>query len=643
MRSAITLSILLLASATQAQVEFDGKTLLQIVASESRGAHSHGHQKSNGDPSRGYDMVYHRLELNADPAVRAISGQVTHWFKALEPLDAVVLDLSTELTVSEVVHQGAPLPFTQADDQLTVELPGTLGTGTLDSLSVTYSGIPPETGFGSFVQAMHGEVPILWTLSEPYGARDWWPCKQDLNDKVDSLDVIVVSPEGQRVASNGLLVDESPAGPGLVRFHWRHRYPINYYLVALAVTNYAVYSDFVPTDQGDIEVLNYVFPESLADAQANTPRMIAQMQLFNELFGHYPFASEKYGHAQFGWGGGMEHQTMSFMGGFSYELMAHELAHQWFGNTVTCGSWEDIWLNEGFATYMSGLCYDFLEPVWWMPFKRNVRNLVVSQPDGSVKCTDTTSVDRIFSSRLSYGKGMFVLHMLRWVMGDSAFFAGCRNYLNDPELRHGSALTPQLQAHLEASSGMDLDEFMADWYVGEGHPSYTLIWGQSELGAATVVLEQDPSHPSVDFFEMPVPIRFWNSEQDTTVVLEHTFSGESFTVELAFLADSVELDPEIWLLSGQNVVTAVPDVSRGRGPLTLYPNPANATLTVALPRPTGTLTWRVLESSGRPVDQGTWGPSALQELNTGRFSQGRYILEVTEGERVHRSAFAVVR
>jgi aminopeptidase N len=445
------------------------------------------------------------------------------------------------------------------------------------------------------------------------------------------------------VAGNGLLVDESAAGPGSVRFHWRHRYPINYYLVAFAVTNYAVYSDFVPTDQGDIEVLNYVFPESLADAQANTPRMIAQMQLFNELFGHYPFAGEKYGHAQFGWGGGMEHQTMSFMGGFSYELMAHELAHQWFGNTVTCGSWEDIWLNEGFATYMSGLCYDFLEPVWWMPFKRNVRNLVVSQPDGSVKCTDTTSVDRIFSSRLSYGKGMFVLHMLRWVMGDSAFFAGCRNYLNDPELRHGSALTPQLQAHLEASSGMDLDEFMADWYVGEGHPSYTLIWGQSELGVATVVLEQDPSHPSVDFFEMPVPIRFWNSEQDTVVVLDHSFSGESFTVDLAFLADSVELDPEIWLLSGQNVVTAVPDVGRSRGPLMLYPNPANATLTVALPRPTGTLTWRVLESSGRPVEQGTWGPSALQELNTGRFSQGRYILEVTEGDRVHRSAFAVVR
>jgi len=292
---------------------------------------------------------------------------------------------------------------------------------------------------------------------------------------------------------------------------------------------------------------------------------------------------------------------------------------------------------------MSGLCYDFLEPVWWMPFKRNVRDLVVSQPDGSVKCTDTTSVDRIFSSRLSYGKGMFVLHMLRWKMGDSAFFAGCRNYLNDPELRHASALTPHLQAHLEASSGLDLDEFMADWYVGEGHPSYTLNWGQSELGAATVVLEQFPSHPSVDFFEMPVPVRFWNSTQDTLVVLDHTFSGQSFTVDLDFLADSVELDPEIWLLSGQNIVTTVPELGRMNGPLSLYPNPASDVLTVALPAPVRTTYWRILEATGRLMDEGRWSMSALQELNTSRLPQGRFILEVRDGDRVYRSPFAVVR
>jgi aminopeptidase N len=404
-----------------------------------------------------------------------------------------------------------------------------------------------------------------------------------------------------------------------------------------------VYSNVVPTGSGDIEVLNYVFPESLSSAQQGTGSIVEQMQLFNELFGHYPFAEERYGHAQFGWGGGMEHQTMSFMGNFSYELMAHELAHQWFGNTVTCGSWEDIWLNEGFATYMAGLCYEFVQPFWWMPYKRNVRNLVVSQPGGSVRCTDTTSVDRIFNSRLTYGKGMFLLHMARWVMGDSAFFAGCRNYLNDPELRHASARTPQLQAHLEAASGMDLDGFMADWYVGEGHPSYTLSWGQGLTGELDILLEQTQSHPSVDFFEMPVPVRLWNATQDTIVVLDHSFSGQAFEVVPGFLVDSVSIDPDIRLLSAQNVVTAVPELVRNTGTVRLFPNPANDLLQVALVPTGGPVQWRVLDVLGHVVDQGQWPAGALHQLSTDRYTAGRYTLELgMGGTRVH-SGFAVLR
>ena len=640
----LSLLILGLTTAVQAQIDFDGKTLFQIVESESRGhSHHHAHARSNGDPTRGYDLSYHRLELDVDPAVRAINGTVTHNFAALTELTEVVFDLSTSLTVTQVLHHGDALPFVHESDLLTVGLPSALAAGQQDSLSISYGGIPPETGFGSFVQTTHAGAPIIWTLSEPYGARDWWPCKQDLNDKVDSLDVIVFAPEGQRVASNGMLIAEEPAGVGLLRSHWRHRYPINYYLIAFAVTNYAVYSDIVPTDQGDIEVLNYVFPEQLASSQQGSQEITAQMLLFNELFGHYPFAEERYGHAQFGWGGGMEHQTMSFMGNFSYELMAHELAHQWFGNAVTCGSWEDIWLNEGFATYMSGLCYDFLGPQYWMPFKRGRRDFVTSQPDGSVKCTDTTSVNRIFSGRLTYGKGMFVLHMLRWVMGDSAFFTGCRNYLNDPELRYASARTPQLQAHLEASSGMDLDEFMADWYVGEGHPSYTLGWGQSELGQLDILLEQTQSHPSVDFFEMPVPVRLWNATDDTTVVLDHTFSGQSFDILPGFLVDSVALDPEIWLLSAQNLVTQVPELALGHGSVRVYPNPAYDHLNVLLPSSTHRVDWLVRDQLGRIVEQGTLGAAAIHRLGTLRYTNGRYLLETRQGSEVLRTGFAVLK
>lgn len=572
MRSAVLIILLLGTSVVRGQIFFD-KELLETIATGEARAHAPHDKAAAAEPTRGYDLHYHRLELNADPAVRAIAGSVTHYFTALTDLDEIVFDLSTDLTVSNVTHGGTPLTYQQASDVLTIQFASTLTNGTLDSLTITYAGVPPETGFGSFVQDEHDGAPILWTLSEPYGARDWWPCKQDLNDKADSLDVFVTVPTGQRVAGNGLLVEELDLGNGTSRHHWRHRHAINYYLVAFAVTNYTAYSDFVPLPGSTVEVLNYVYPEDLFEAQGTTANIVQQMQLYSSLFGEYPFADEKYGHAQFSWGGGMEHQTMTFLGGFSYELMGHELAHQWFGDLVTCGSWEDLWLNEGFATYLSGLCYEFLAPEYWMGFKSQRRDYITSQPGGSVLVTDTLSIPRLFDSRLTYAKGAYVLHMLRWVCGDDAFFQGVNNYLNDPDIRNSSALTPQLIAHLENTSGLDLDEFMADWYVGEGFPSYQLLWSQSAGGEVSVQLDQSTSHASVGFFEMPVPIRFKNATTDSTVVLDHTFSGEVFSFTLPFQADSALFDPEIWILSGQNLVLKVPVAGFANDALLLYPDP----------------------------------------------------------------------
>lgn len=550
-------------------------------------------------------MKHHLLDLSVDPAIRAISGTVTHRIAALQDVDQVVLDLADELDVSAVLVDGLPAVFAHANDSLIIEISPLLPQGEEALIAVTYAGVPPETGFGSFVQDEHEGAPILWTLSEPYGARDWWPCKHDLNDKADSLDVIVTTVSGNRAASNGVLIAEDELGNGTVRFHWRHRHPINHYLIAFAVTNYTVYSDVVPLASGDVEVLNYVFPENLADAQGGTVNSISQMQLYSELFGDYPFADEKYGHAQFAWGGGMEHQTMSFMGSFHYELVAHELAHQWFGDLVTCASWEDLWLNEGFATYLSGLCYEFLAPQYWMPFKSGRRGHITSQPGGSVLVTDTTSIPRLFDSRLTYAKGAYVLHMLRWVCGDEAFFEGVNNYLSDPEIRNRSALTSQFIAHLEASAGISLAEFMEDWYVGEGFPTYQLVWTQDINGQVSVMLEQTTSHPSVDFFEMPVPVRFEADGQTETVILDHAFSGQTFSFALPFQASAAQLDPELWMVSGQNLVLKVPVAAfNDRESPVIYPNPATADAWMHVgTRISGNVGLEVIDALGRVVMQ----------------------------------------
>lgn len=582
------------------------------------------------------DIRYHRLHWSVDPAVRYIRGVVLTRFAPVEPVTSLQFDLSAALTVDSVRYHQQILSFDHSpDDILTIIFPVLLPANMEDSVTIYYQGEPPSGGFGSFEVSQHAGVPVMWTLSEPYGSKDWWPCKQSLNDKVDSMDIFITTPDAYRAASNGLLTSETTAA-GTRTAHWKHRYPIPAYLICMAVTNYATYEDLVPSGNDTIRVVNYIYPESLTSAQASTPNVIPQMQLYNDLFGLYPFAEEKYGHAQFGWGGGMEHQTMTFMGGFGYELIAHELAHHWFGDKVTCGSWEDIWLNEGFATYLSGLVYENLAPQFWYGFKQGRINSVTSQPGGSVRVDDTTSVGRIFSGRLTYSKGALVLHMLRWVCGDSAFFAGVQQYLNDPALAYGYARTSDLQQHLEAASGKDLDGFLADWYYGQGYPSYQISWSQDASNQVNIALNQSQSHPSVDFFEMPVPVRLKNTNQDTLLVLPHTINEQSFAIQLDFVADSLFFDPDLWLISKDNLVqqtSSVEEESHADGvKLSIVPNPAVHNILAHLEASEAGVAEITLVSPSGAVSS-RWmlpisaGLNAL-ELNVQGLPPGAYLLQI---------------
>lgn len=592
----------------------------------------------SGSPASGYDVHYHRLEWTLDPSENAISGQVTTWFTATEELEMLRFDASERLIVREVLHRGTPLPFLHTpNDVLEISLPAALAPGRSDSVTVVYDGTPAGTGFGSFVVDEHNGTPVLWTLSQPYGAKDWWPCKQDLNDKIDSLDMYVTTPEAYRAAGIGVLAGQQENDGGTT-WHWRHRHPIAYYLIATAVTDYVVQVFDIDLPEVTVPMEVYAYPEDAYMMRLNAEDILEQMPLFSELFGTYPFADEKYGHAQFGWGGGMEHQTMSFMGSFSYELAAHELAHQWFGNKVTCGSWEDIWLNEGFATYLTGLCYEFVGTQYWAGWKRSSVETITSQPGGSVRCTDTTSLARLFDPRLSYRKGSMVLHMLRWTCGDSAFFAGCRSYLDDPGLRTTGARTADLQTHLEAASGLDLSGFMDDWFVGEGYPMYTLEWGQDIHGEVVMQLHQATSHPSIGFFSLPVPVRLKSAHQDTAAVLDHTFSGQVFTFHPSFTVDSILFDPDTWLISAQNLITNVPVATVGGNNPVIHPNPTQGPVWIHLPKvPHGKVRLRLLDAMGRLVmeEQGmvqghriAWDVSSLPS--------GSHVVEVQGMGYTHR-------
>ncbi len=586
------------------------------------------------NPNTGnYDVKYHRLEFNVNPTQAQISGDVTTYFEAKAPMDQITFDLADNMIVSQVIQRGNPLAFSQnANDELVITLPQIQNTAVLDSLTISYSGNPVSSGFGSFEVNTHSGKPILWTLSEPYGAKGWWPCKQDLIDKIDVIDVYITSPQfnpdgDEYIAvSNGLELGQVVNGSNKTT-HYRHEYLIPAYLIAIAVTNYAVYTDPVPNNGNPFDIVNYVYPENLASAQSSTPVTVDIMNLFSNLFEEYPFANEKYGHAQFGWGGGMEHTTVSFMGSFGRGLIAHELAHQWFGNKVTCGSWKDIWLNEGFATYLSGLTIENLDgPTAFNTWKQQTVNNITSQPGGSVYLTDadTLSVSRIFSNRLSYNKGAMVLHMLRKKVGDTDFFQGLQDYLAHPDLAFDYAKTDDLIAIMEAASGEDLSEFFNDWIYDQGYPSYTIGWNQPNMSEISIQISQTQSHPSVAFFEAPVPLRILGTQGESlAIVLNNVSNQQMFTSAVNFTVSQVLFDPETDLISKNNSVQLGIDEQELAVVLLLYPNPTSQTFNIQKPDSMQINEMRIYNALGQLLGQRAYAPM----MDVSSFSSGLLFIQ----------------
>lgn len=601
-----------------------------------------GHQRiiqteESSFASGNFDVKYYRCQWEVDPAVRFIKGIITVYFTVNIPSTSITFDLMSPLLADSVKQRGAKLGLVQASNTLQVNFPASISTGTLDSVTIFYQGIPLNNGFGSFVQTAHAGVPVMWTLSEPYGARDWWPCKNGLDDKADSIDIIVTHPSIYKAASNGLLQSETAAPGGKLVTHWKHRYPIATYLICFAVTNYTVFNNTVQLGSVSLPMQTHCYPESLAAFQANTPKVLEAMQLFNTRFGEYPFIKEKYGHVQFGWGGGMEHQTSSFIVSTDEYLMAHELGHQWFGNKLTTASWQEIWLNEGFATHLGVMHMENKYPANIYTNRRNTIDNITSVPNGSVKVDDTTSVTRIFNARLSYNKGSYLVYMLRFVLGDAVFFRAIKNYLQDPALAYGFVRTTDLKKHLEQESGKNLTKFFSQWYEGEGYPSYTVKWSQLGSSNVKINLSQVTSHASVSFFEMPVALKFKNATQEKTVVVNNTFNNQDFLQQIGFVADTVLIDPEYWIISKNNSTQKTVTGNTGEGIAEVYPNPVTSPLNIYLHDfSASSAEIQILNAHGQlmykkvlPLINGT----EFLQLATTQWARGNYFVQIKAGEK----------
>lgn len=555
------------------------------------------------------DVKHHRFEWNIDPSQsKRISGSVTTYFETTQSgVKKITFDLNkTSFNNSNLIvkYHGTncsiSFPASGYTDILTITLPVTLGNGVLDSVTIFYNGVPPAVnGQAEGCQQKNVKVssvnyPIFYTLSESYEDKDWWPCKADMQDKIDSLTFIITTPSSFRPAANGVLISEVTSGSNKV-YTFKHKYPIASYLVAVAVANYKVYNRGTVNIGGtnmpvEYYILNARNPTS---GQLNTMDACKQELVeFSNLFGDYPFKNEKYGMYEFAWGGGMEHQTFSAMGWSSFTnagVIAHELMHQWFGDKVTMATWHHLWLAEGFASYGEVLAGEKVPSTGLNPvsIRSSLKSAANSSSERGYGCVipqaNIENSNALWNSQYGnsvYDRGGMVVSMLRTLLGDEKFFQACRNYLNDPVLQYASATTADLQAHMEAvTGGFDLTSFFDSFAYGNGYPTYsganTINW--QAVGTDKIrfgVYSQGKSSGSdVGYYSAVIPLRVQGSGgKDTVIVLYDrgpegvSVGGDGIvygnsatpTVYLGFTPTTVTFDPyNMSLATGTALQTTV--------------------------------------------------------------------------------------
>jgi len=552
-----------------------------------------------------FDVTYYRLALEVFTRPSNLKGKVTiTGVCRTDNAQTLTLDLKNNMQVDSVLVNGKVSLFTQYSKSFDISLSHSSVTGEVLSIDVFYKGIPIATGLGSFFFDSHAGVPWVYSLSEPYGAKDWWPCKDDPSDKADSADIIITCDSTLKVGSEGILVSVINNGNGTSIYHWKERYPIASYLISVAITNYVQFSNWFRYSETDsMEVLNYVLPEHDSAAVQNLPRVIDMLAIYSNLFGLYPFIKEKYGHAEFGRGGAMEHQTMTSTTSFDEGTIAHELAHQWFGDMITCRSWSDLWLNEGFAQYSTALYLERRYGIdsYWAYMNPQFDQAQTAQ--GAIGNPDTANVRNLFSSALVYSKGASVLHMLRHVLGDSIFFHSLQTYANDSALTYNTATTRDFQSICESVSGKNLNYFFQEWIYGEDYPVYNYSWTWKSLGDSSVIILDigqisGRTHPA--FFIMPIDIRITAAGRDTTLTVLNDLQQQRFIIKSNQKPSAVLLDPDKWILKFVNF-------DKGQLPSEYileqnYPNPFNSTTNIVYRlRRQGEVSLKIYDVLGREI------------------------------------------
>lgn len=593
-----------------------------------------------------YDVHYYNLDLNMNNISTYLSGSVEIHAKAKVNLDSALFELFETLTISEIKVNNNPVGFSRISNK--VRVPVNAQTQTPFVIKVTYAGNPPTAQTnplgGSGLTAGSSQTwgnKVVWSLSEPFSAYEWFAVKQSLTDKADSCAVAITVPDTCKAGSNGLLENVVSLGNGFTRYEWKHRHPIDYYLISVAVAKYVDYSIYANPVGSTTPVLiqNYIYnnPQTLPNFIDEINETAAFMELFATQFGPYPFADEKYGHCMAPIGGGMEHQTMTTQGFFEKTLTSHELAHQWWGNNVTCASWCDIWLNEGFASYSEYLMLAALYPGQQVNHMSQVHQSVMQQPDGSVWVLDSLNEGRIFSGRLTYDKGAGIIHSLRYlIQNDSLFFGALQDFQNT--FADSTATGLDFKNHVANYCNINLDSYFEQWYFGEGFPTYQVKYNQ--VGTDLILeISHTGSMPNVTpTFTNPVTLKLSRQGQaDTLVRFPITSNSALFTISnYGTLVGTIGIDPSNWLINGNAGVSFDPTLSikedgmDQKVALLPYPNPSSDF--IQLLEQQEPLAYELYAANGKLLQAGSLAPG--QKIDVRTLTKGSYILQLLNANQM---------
>ncbi len=591
-----------------------------------------------------YDVHFYSLNLNMTNTSSYLSGKAEIHAKANTNLDSALFELYPSMIISEVRVNGLVVNFSRLGTAVKAPVNSSVNQNFV--IEISYSGNPPTAQTnplgGSGMTA--GTSPswgnkVVWSLSEPFSAYEWFPCKQSLRDKADSSFVAVTVPDTCKAGSNGVLINTVPLGNGFTRYEWKNKHAIDYYLISVAVAKYIEYSFYAnPVGAPNpILIQNFIYdnPQTFIYFEDEINETADFIELFYDLYGPYPFEDQKYGHCMAPIGGGMEHQTMTTQGSFSKGLTAHELAHQWWGNSVTCASWSDIFINEGFASYSEYVMLENLYPAEKAQHMLDVHDNVLSQTGGSVWFSDTLNENRIFNGRLSYDKGSGIIHSIRYLMNnDSLFFAGLREFQND--FKDSVARGIDLRNKMQEISGINYTPFFEQWYFGEGYPTYSIRWKQ--IGQDLLLeLKHTASKPSVTpTFTNPIDLRFIRQGMSDTLIRFNVASNSQqfYISNFGTLSATITIDPQNWIINNlgtiiqDNSLVNLTEVNENNIVLTIVPNPNNGIFTIGNQQADCWVS--VFNMQGKNILNKQLAPNEVIDLQN--FGKGTYLLEIKNSE-----------